>query len=84
MVPMALRGTCNLGEPKTAMDRTQPGVAGTKAKAKNGEVLTPEGTEGAEKDCMIFLCVLWALCGLASLASFFLSVSQLLRMAPKN
>ena len=30
MGPMALRGTCNLGEPKTAMERTQPSGAGTK------------------------------------------------------
>jgi hypothetical protein len=67
------------------MDRTQPSGAGTKAKAKMGEVLTTEGTEGTEEDRMIFLCVLCALCGLAllMLPSFF-SVSQILRMARRN
>ena len=66
-------------------NRTQPGRAGTKAKAKIGEVLTTEGTEGTEgteEDRMIFLCVLCALCGLALLMlPSFLSVSQILRMA---
>ena len=67
---------------KTAMDRTQPSGAGTKAKAKIGELLTTEGTEGTEEDRMIFLCVLCALCGLALLMlPSFLSVSQILWMA---
>jgi hypothetical protein len=55
------------GNLKTAMDRTQTGGAGTKAKAKIGEVLTTEGTEGTEENQNAFLCVLCALCGLAIL-----------------
>jgi hypothetical protein len=58
------------------MDRTQASVAGTKAKAKIGEVLTTEDTEDTEIDSMLFLCVLCALCGLALLMhSSFFSVS---------
>ncbi len=64
------------------MDRTQASGAGTKAKAKIGEVLTTEDTESTEEDRMIFLCVLCALCGLALLMlPSFLSVSQILQMA---
>ncbi len=70
---------------KTAMDRTQPSGAGTKAKAKIGELLT---TEGTEEDRMIFLCVLCVLCVLCALCGLallmlpsLLSVSQILRMA---
>ena len=57
-------------EPKHS-DRTQPGRAGTKAKAKTGEVLTTEGTESTEstesteENHAVFLCALCALCGLA-------------------
>ena len=60
------------------MDRTQASGAGTKAKAKIGEVLTTEDTESTEEDRMIFLCVLCALCGLAllMLPSFFVGVAN--------
>ena len=47
---------------KIAMDRTQTGGTGTKAKTTTGEVLTTEDTEGTEEKRKVFLCALCALC----------------------
>ena len=67
-------------EPKHS-DRTQPGRAGTKAKAKTGEVLTTEGTESTEENHAVFLCALCALCGLALL---MLSSFSSAKISPDN